>query len=56
MNTIIFDLDGTLLPMNQDKFFKEYFRALAKNMSVHGYQPEELIKISMAGNKGNAFQ
>ncbi len=51
MNTIIFDLDGTLLPMNQDKFFKEYFRALAKNMSDHGYQPEELINTVWQGTK-----
>ena len=30
MNTILFDLDGTLLPMEMDTFTKCYFTALAK--------------------------
>ena len=28
VNTILFDLDGTLLPMDQDSFTKAYFKAL----------------------------
>ena len=29
MKTILFDLDGTLLPMDQDEFIKAYFGDLA---------------------------
>ena len=28
MNTVLFDLDGTLLPMNMDDFMDTYFKAL----------------------------
>lgn len=44
IKAVLFDLDGTLLPMNQDLFIKEYFRTLAKKLAVHGYEPRELIK------------
>ncbi|MDE7283511.1 MAG: hypothetical protein K2N85_08020 [Lachnospiraceae bacterium] len=27
---VLFDLDGTLLPMNQDEFTKGYFKLLVK--------------------------
>lgn len=30
INTILFDLDGTLLPMDQEVFTKEYFRLLTQ--------------------------
>lgn len=33
MNTCLFDLDGTLLPMDQDEFIKLYFAALAKRFA-----------------------
>ena len=32
---IMFDLDGTLLPINQDEFVKEYFKLLAKDTSSY---------------------
>ncbi len=32
---IMFDLDGTLLPMNQEEFTKEYFRLLYKETSSY---------------------
>ncbi len=51
MNTIIFDLDGTLLPMDQDLFLKNYFKALSKKLSCHGYEPEELINSVLQGTK-----
>lgn len=47
--TILFDLDGTLLPMDQDKFAKLYLTALARKMAPHGYEPEELIRTIWAG-------
>ena len=33
---ILFDLDGMLLPMDQDEFTKGYFKLLAKNLAAHG--------------------
>lgn len=49
INTILFDLDGTLLPMDQDVFLKTYMGLLAKSMAVHGYEPEKLVKTVWAG-------
>lgn len=45
MNTklILFDLDGTLLPMDQDIFVKAYFSGLAKALAPHGYDPQKLV-------------
>ena len=44
ISTILFDLDGTLLPMDQDQFVKYYFGMLAKKLAPHGYEPEQLIQ------------
>lgn len=41
---ILFDLDGTLLPMDQDVFVKAYFGGLAKHMIPYGYDPEALVQ------------
>lgn len=46
---ILFDLDGTLLPMNQDLFVKYYFGALAKKLAPYGYEPEKLVGAIMKG-------
>lgn len=40
---VLFDLDGTLLPMDQDKFVNDYFGRLCKKMIPHGYEKESLI-------------
>ena len=48
---ILFDLDGTLLPMDQDEFTGGYFRLLAKKMAPYGYDPAELVKNVWAGTK-----
>ncbi|MCQ2431113.1 MAG: HAD family hydrolase [Clostridia bacterium] len=42
--TILFDLDGTLLPMDNDVFTKTYFGLLAKTLAPRGYDPEKLVK------------
>lgn len=39
---ILFDLDGTLLPMDQDKFVKSYIGRMARKLAPHGYDPELL--------------
>lgn len=43
LKAILFDLDGTLLPMDQDLFIRSYFGSLAKKMSSHGYETEAFI-------------
>ena len=43
ITTVLFDLDGTLLPMDQDEFVKAYFGLLAKKLAPHGYDPQALI-------------
>ena len=34
LEMILFDLDGTLLPMDQDVFVKEYFKHLAMKLCL----------------------
>ena len=46
---ILFDLDGTLLPMDQDVFTKSYFKLLAAKMAPYGYAPEPLVNGVWAG-------
>ncbi|MDO5558942.1 MAG: HAD family hydrolase [Oscillospiraceae bacterium] len=48
---IFFDLDGTLLPMDNDTFTKGYFRELAKKLSPVGIEPKPLIDAVWAGTK-----
>lgn len=43
ITTILFDLDGTLLPMDNDEFTKGYFKLLVKKLAPHGYEPQKLI-------------
>lgn len=43
MKTVLFDLDGTLLPMEQDAFTKAYFGALSTKLAPHGYEPKPFI-------------
>ena len=51
ITTVLFDLDGTLLPMDQDIFIKKYFGLLAQKLAPHGYDPEKLIQAVWAGTK-----
>ena len=46
---ILFDLDGTLLPMDQDRFTDYYFGCLAQWMSPYGFEPQALIKAVWKG-------
>ncbi|MBQ8392974.1 MAG: HAD family hydrolase [Clostridia bacterium] len=47
---ILFDLDGTLLPMDQNKFAKAYFGSLAKKLAPYGYEPTEFIDAIWKGS------
>ena len=49
INTILFDLDGTFLPMDQEKFVNGYFKMLAAKLAPYGYEPQQLINAILAG-------
>ena len=49
ITTVMFDLDGTLLPMDLDAFVKDYFGRLAAKMAPHGYEPKKLMDTIMSG-------
>ena len=49
ITTILFDLDGTLLPMDQEVFVKDYLGRLAKKMAPHGYDPQLLVQAVWKG-------
>lgn len=51
MNTILFDLDGTLLPMDVDVFTKGYFGALAKRCIPLGFDGDALVGAVWRGTK-----
>lgn len=42
---VLFDLDGTLLPMNQNEFTKGYFQLLVNKLSSCEYAPEKLVEF-----------
>ena len=48
---ILFDLDGTLLPMDQEVFTKAYFSRLAKFLMPFGYDPKKVVEDVWAGTK-----
>lgn len=43
LKAVLFDLDGTLLPMNQDAFTRGYFKSLAQKLLPHGYEKDALV-------------
>lgn len=49
IKAILFDLDGTLLPMDQEQFTKGYFKTLSETLAPHGYEPKMLIQGIMTG-------
>ena len=51
IKAVLFDLDGTLLPMDYDGFLQLYFGNLAKRMAKYGYDPDELVKNIWTGTK-----
>lgn len=51
LDTILFDLDGTLLSMDQDEFVQRYFGRLCEVMGQQGWDPEKLQRIVWAGTK-----
>lgn len=49
IKAVFFDLDGTLLPMDQDDFIRAYFGQLARKLAPLGYDPAVLPGSIMAG-------
>ncbi len=49
IKAILFDLDGTLLPMDQELFTKAYFKGISERVRPLGYEPEMLISTIWAG-------
>ncbi len=49
ITTILFDLDGTLLPMDQDQYVKAYFGGISKKAEPYGYEPLTLTSTIWAG-------
>ena len=50
IKAVLFDLDGTLLPMDQDVFIKAYFSGLVKKLVSFGYDPEKLTNSIWLGS------
>ncbi len=48
-DAILFDLDGTLLPMDNDYFTKRYLHLLAQTVAPLGYTEETLIPATWKG-------
>lgn len=59
ITTVLFDLDGTLLPMDQEEFTNGYFKLLAEKLAPYGYEKKKLIEAvwtgtaAMVGNNGS---
>ena len=49
ITTVLFDLDGTLLPMDQEAFVKAYIGALVKAITPFGCDSKALANAIMAG-------
>jgi len=49
LKAVLFDLDGTLLPMDQEVFVKDYLKRMAAFLAPHGYDPERFVKALWAG-------
>ena len=49
ITTVLFDLDGTLLPMDTDTFTHAYFELLAQKAAPYGYEPKPLVDAVWKG-------
>lgn len=51
ITTVLFDLDGTLLPMDPNSFAKAYFGGLAAKAAVRGYEPASFVNTIWEGTE-----
>ena len=49
LDAILFDLDGTLLPMDYDTFTEGYLKLLAGALLPHGYDPKQMLSAMWKG-------
>ncbi|MBQ6540164.1 MAG: HAD family hydrolase [Oscillospiraceae bacterium] len=49
IKAVLFDLDGTLVPMDQDEFVNTYFKELIKVLCPLGIGPDDLVKAIWGG-------
>lgn len=49
ITTVLFDLDGTLLPQDQDEFIQTYFGALVRKMVPYGYDADRFTRAMWKG-------
>lgn len=49
IKTVLFDLDGTLLPLDQDYFISCYFKSMTNTMAAHGYEPKAFMEAVLKG-------
>lgn len=49
IKAVLFDLDGTLLPMDMDVFINSYFGLLARKLASRGYDSQKLINAIWTG-------
>jgi hypothetical protein len=51
LKAVFFDLDGTLLPMDEEKFTNLYFHLISEAVKDRGYEPQKLIDTIWQGTK-----
>ncbi|NDL68777.1 HAD family hydrolase [Anaerotalea alkaliphila] len=51
MDTVFFDLDGTLLPLDQQEFIETYFRYMGAMVSARNIEPKRLIRSIWVGTE-----
>ena len=51
LKMILFDLDGTLLPMDNDTFVNGYFNAIGQKVEKLGYNPKQVMTAIMKGTE-----
>ena len=51
ITTILFDLDGTLLPLNDNEFLRLYFGLMAKYFNELGYDGNAITKAVLEGTE-----
>ena len=51
MNTVLFDLDGTLLPMEQKLFMRRYLSLLSAKLAAYGVEPQAMQQALWRGTE-----
>ena len=51
IKNLLFDIDGTLVPLDTDEFTNVYFGYLCKKLAPHGYDKDSLVAAIWTGTK-----